>query len=195
MKDTYWPSPWFELQKWIAMSTMNTSGSHKFSSDRTICEYARDIWGMMPSLVPWIKNSNQHLTITNFCMQAISWDVRWTINILFKFVACNLQFWQSYCLTELMKFARRLDSFSIECHVGIVCQLISLVGCHMLVVNWNNIFWLSNATPYTPIDFKLFTCVVFIRRSIFKWHVKWLWWHLKVTNLYLENPRAMCFQD
>lgn len=36
--------------KWTKMSIMSTAGSAKFSSDRTIQEYADDIWQVMPSL-------------------------------------------------------------------------------------------------------------------------------------------------
>jgi glucan phosphorylase len=39
------------LQNWTRMSIMNTSGSHFFSSDRTIHEYAKDIWDITPSPV------------------------------------------------------------------------------------------------------------------------------------------------
>jgi glucan phosphorylase len=35
-------------QKWTRMSILNTAGSSKFSSDRTIREYARDIWNINP---------------------------------------------------------------------------------------------------------------------------------------------------
>ncbi|KAK0585600.1 hypothetical protein LWI29_031109 [Acer saccharum] len=37
---------------WTRMSIMNTAGSYKFSSDRTIHEYARDIWGIEPVELP-----------------------------------------------------------------------------------------------------------------------------------------------
>ncbi|VDP92257.1 unnamed protein product [Echinostoma caproni] len=36
-------------QKWAKMMLMNIASSGKFSSDRTIREYARDIWGVEPS--------------------------------------------------------------------------------------------------------------------------------------------------
>ena len=37
---------------WTRMSILNTAGSHKFSSDRTIHEYAKDIWGISPVIMP-----------------------------------------------------------------------------------------------------------------------------------------------
>ncbi|PKI53334.1 hypothetical protein CRG98_026271 [Punica granatum] len=41
-----------EGKRWTTMSILNTAGSYKFSSDRTIHEYARDIWGIEPVLLP-----------------------------------------------------------------------------------------------------------------------------------------------
>ncbi|GLC34950.1 Acid phosphatase pho1 [Pleodorina starrii] len=38
--------------KWTRMSIMGTAGSGKFSTDRTIAEYARDIWHAEPCAVP-----------------------------------------------------------------------------------------------------------------------------------------------
>lgn len=38
-----------DQQKWTRMSIMNTAGSYTFSSDRTIHEYAKDIWEITPS--------------------------------------------------------------------------------------------------------------------------------------------------
>jgi starch phosphorylase len=38
-----------DQQNWVKMSIMNTAGSYTFSSDRTIHEYAKDIWGITPS--------------------------------------------------------------------------------------------------------------------------------------------------
>ncbi|KAK4475038.1 hypothetical protein MN116_002134 [Schistosoma mekongi] len=38
-------------QKWSRMMLMNIASSGKFSSDRTIREYARDIWGVEPSTI------------------------------------------------------------------------------------------------------------------------------------------------
>jgi len=35
--------------KWLKMSLMNIAASGKFSSDRTISQYAREIWGVEPS--------------------------------------------------------------------------------------------------------------------------------------------------
>ncbi|XP_031386858.1 alpha-1,4 glucan phosphorylase L-2 isozyme, chloroplastic/amyloplastic-like isoform X1 [Punica granatum] len=41
-----------DQKRWTTMSILNTAGSYKFSSDRTIHEYARDIWGIEPVLLP-----------------------------------------------------------------------------------------------------------------------------------------------
>ena len=35
--------------KWLKMSLMNIASSGKFSTDRTIAQYAREIWGIEPS--------------------------------------------------------------------------------------------------------------------------------------------------
>lgn len=40
------------MQRWTKMSILNTAGSYKFSSDRTIHEYARDIWRIEPVVLP-----------------------------------------------------------------------------------------------------------------------------------------------
>ncbi|CAL1392227.1 unnamed protein product [Linum trigynum] len=37
-----------DQQRWTRMSIMNTAGSYKFSSDRTIHEYAKNIWNIQP---------------------------------------------------------------------------------------------------------------------------------------------------
>ncbi|XP_057421638.1 alpha-1,4 glucan phosphorylase L-2 isozyme, chloroplastic/amyloplastic-like isoform X2 [Lotus japonicus] len=37
-----------DQKRWTRMSILNTAGSYKFSSDRTISEYARDIWRIEP---------------------------------------------------------------------------------------------------------------------------------------------------
>ncbi|MBA0712316.1 hypothetical protein Golax_011425 [Gossypium laxum] len=37
---------------WTRMSIMNTAGSYNFSSDRTIHEYAREIWNIKPVELP-----------------------------------------------------------------------------------------------------------------------------------------------
>ncbi|XP_011098718.1 alpha-1,4 glucan phosphorylase L-1 isozyme, chloroplastic/amyloplastic [Sesamum indicum] len=37
-----------DQRRWTKMSILNTAGSHKFSSDRTIHEYAKDIWNINP---------------------------------------------------------------------------------------------------------------------------------------------------
>jgi starch phosphorylase len=36
--------------RWLEMSIHNIASSGKFSSDRTISQYAREIWGVEPSL-------------------------------------------------------------------------------------------------------------------------------------------------
>ena len=41
-----------DTEKWTRMSIMSTAGSGKFSSDRTIAEYAKEIWGVTPCRVP-----------------------------------------------------------------------------------------------------------------------------------------------
>ncbi|KAF6165174.1 hypothetical protein GIB67_000758 [Kingdonia uniflora] len=38
-----------DQKRWTRMSILNTAGSHKFSSDRTIHEYAKDIWKIEPA--------------------------------------------------------------------------------------------------------------------------------------------------
>lgn len=40
-----------DQQKWLSMSITNIAHSGKFSSDRTIQEYATDIWGIRPRLI------------------------------------------------------------------------------------------------------------------------------------------------
>lgn len=42
---------WQDPEKWTRMSILNTAASGKFSSDRTIAEYARDIWKLKPVTV------------------------------------------------------------------------------------------------------------------------------------------------
>jgi starch phosphorylase len=37
--------------QWARTSILNTAGMGKFSSDRTIAEYAREIWGISPEKV------------------------------------------------------------------------------------------------------------------------------------------------
>jgi len=37
-------------EKWLRKSLMNIAASGKFSSDRTISQYAREIWGIEPNL-------------------------------------------------------------------------------------------------------------------------------------------------
>ncbi|XP_002526085.2 alpha-1,4 glucan phosphorylase L isozyme, chloroplastic/amyloplastic isoform X1 [Ricinus communis] len=41
-----------DQKRWTKMSIMNTAGSYYFSSDRTIHEYARDIWNIEPVILP-----------------------------------------------------------------------------------------------------------------------------------------------
>lgn len=42
--------------KWARMSIMMTAGAGKFSTDRTIAEYAKDIWDVKPLPVPQPEN-------------------------------------------------------------------------------------------------------------------------------------------
>jgi starch phosphorylase len=42
---------WREPERWTAMSIRNTAGVGHFSSDRTVSEYARDIWAVEPTPV------------------------------------------------------------------------------------------------------------------------------------------------
>ncbi|KAM2858792.1 hypothetical protein COP2_024288 [Malus domestica] len=41
-----------DQKRWTRMSILNTAGSYKFSSDRTIHEYANDIWNINPVELP-----------------------------------------------------------------------------------------------------------------------------------------------
>jgi len=43
---------------WTKKCILNIAASGKFSSDRTITEYARDIWGVTPTLQP-LPNPNE----------------------------------------------------------------------------------------------------------------------------------------
>ena len=38
-------------REWARTSILNTAGMGKFSSDRTISEYAREIWGIKPEKI------------------------------------------------------------------------------------------------------------------------------------------------
>ena len=38
--------------EWARKAILNVAGSGKFSSDRTVAEYAADIWNMQPCPVP-----------------------------------------------------------------------------------------------------------------------------------------------
>lgn len=44
-----------DQKKWLEMAIHNIASSGKFSSDRTIEEYAREIWGVQPT---WEKLPN-----------------------------------------------------------------------------------------------------------------------------------------
>ena len=39
---------WQDQERWTRMSILNTARSGKFSSDRAIAEYCRDIWNLRP---------------------------------------------------------------------------------------------------------------------------------------------------
>ena len=41
-----------DRKKWLEMVIKNIATVGKFSSDRTISEYAKDIWGAEPCVVP-----------------------------------------------------------------------------------------------------------------------------------------------
>ena len=40
---------WRDQDKWVTSSIINTANSGKFSSDRTIDQYAKEIWGVKPN--------------------------------------------------------------------------------------------------------------------------------------------------
>ena len=40
---------WRDQDKWVTSSIINTAKSGKFSSDRTIDQYAKEIWGVKPN--------------------------------------------------------------------------------------------------------------------------------------------------
>lgn len=42
---------WKDKERWTRMSILSTAGSGKFSSDRTILQYAKEIWGIKPAPV------------------------------------------------------------------------------------------------------------------------------------------------
>jgi len=48
---------YLQPDRWARTSILNTAGMGKFSSDRTIAEYARDIWGVRPETV---NRRNRH---------------------------------------------------------------------------------------------------------------------------------------
>jgi starch phosphorylase len=37
---------WTRTEEWMRMSILNTARSGRFSADRTVAEYAREIWGV-----------------------------------------------------------------------------------------------------------------------------------------------------
>jgi len=43
-------APFQDRDAWLRKSLLNIAASGKFSSDRAIAEYARDIWGVKPNL-------------------------------------------------------------------------------------------------------------------------------------------------
>ncbi|KAG1674983.1 hypothetical protein FOA52_014778 [Chlamydomonas sp. UWO 241] len=43
---------YLDRAKWTRMSILSTAGMGKFSTDRTIAEYAKDIWGVEACVVP-----------------------------------------------------------------------------------------------------------------------------------------------
>jgi len=51
-------SLYLNRDEWCRKSIINTAGVGKFSSDRTISEYARDIWNVSPHIVGTRKNHN-----------------------------------------------------------------------------------------------------------------------------------------
>lgn len=42
-----------DKEKWTRMSILSTAGSGRFSSDRTIGEYAEKTWGIKPCRCPF----------------------------------------------------------------------------------------------------------------------------------------------
>ena len=51
---------YIDTAKWAEMAIHNIASSGKFSSDRTIAEYAREIWGMEPKYASAVLST--HLT-------------------------------------------------------------------------------------------------------------------------------------
>jgi len=48
-----------DQDRWLRMSIRNTAASGKFSTDRTMREYARDIWGWAPCPpYPWRRRAH-----------------------------------------------------------------------------------------------------------------------------------------
>ncbi|OFZ56529.1 MAG: glycogen phosphorylase [Bdellovibrionales bacterium RIFOXYC1_FULL_54_43] len=55
---------YLQRHEWVRKSIANTAGMGKFSSDRTIAEYAREIWGIKPEKID--KLDRRELVIQNF---------------------------------------------------------------------------------------------------------------------------------
>jgi starch phosphorylase len=51
---------YLQPDRWARTSILNTAGMGKFSSDRTIAEYARDIWGVRPERISRRNRSDQY---------------------------------------------------------------------------------------------------------------------------------------
>ena len=49
---------YIDTSRWAKRSILCTAGMGKFSSDRSIKEYAEQIWGVQPSIVPTATNKD-----------------------------------------------------------------------------------------------------------------------------------------
>jgi starch phosphorylase len=57
-----------DRDKWTKMSILNVARSGKFSSDRTIREYCRDIWNVAPlqiNVPPYNANAATNITFSS----------------------------------------------------------------------------------------------------------------------------------